>query len=242
MKGIQTNFITSLFLVAVLAGSTSAFAQDASTPPSGLSLDEKTPATAETPSDAAPETTPEGRSSLWESPSPVEKPIPAPVSIKKKEVSAAASEKKAQAASSSPKTEPTPTAATREKKKSVTASLKDMEKQWEDAIPNHDAATVQSFIASDFSGVSSKGKFTSKSSLLADLKKDKDTYTSAKNDKLNVHVYASNVAVVTGSAREKGSTKDGKAFDRIYRFTDTWVDRDGQWQCVGSQVALLSEK
>jgi ketosteroid isomerase-like protein len=240
MKAIRMKFVTSLFAVPVLVCSTSAFAQDASTPPSGLSL---TPGTAEATPDAAPESTPDEKSSLWASPSPVEKPTPTPVSVKKKDVSAPAKEKKAPATSSSPKVEEAaPTAATSEKKKSVAASLKEMEKQWEAAIPGHDATTVQSLIAPDFSGVSSKGKFSSKSSLLAELKKDSDTYTSAKNDKLNVHVYASNVAVVTGSAREKGTAKDGKAFDRTYRFTDTWVERDGQWQCVGSQVSLVPEK
>jgi len=117
-----------------------------------------------------------------------------------------------------------------------------MESKWEASIPNHDVAAVQSFVASDFSGVSSKGKFTNKSSLLAELKNDKDIYTSAKNEKLNVHVYGSNVAVATGTAREKGTTKDGIAFDRTYRFTDTWVERDGQWQCVASQAALVPGK
>lgn len=233
------KFVTSLFAVTALVCSTSAFAQDASTPPSGLSL---TPATAEATPDAAPDTTPDEKSSLWASPSPVEKPTPAPVSVKKKDVPAPAKEKKAPATSSSPKEDAAPTAATSEKRKSVTASLKDMEKQWEAAIPGHDATTVQSLIAPDFSGVSSKGKFSSKSSLLAELKKDSDTYTSAKNEKLNVRVCASNVAVVTGSAREKGTAKDGKSFDRTYLFTDTWVERDGQWQCVGSQVALVTEK
>jgi ketosteroid isomerase-like protein len=241
IRGIQMKFITSLFAATGLICGTPAFAQDASTHPSGLSLEEKAPTTTE----ATPETTPEPKSSIWSSPEPVEKPTPPSTSVKKKKdtpTTATASEKKAPAASSAPKKEDAPAAAKPGKKTSVEGSLKDLENAWEASIPNHDAAAVQSLIASDFSGVSSKGKFTSKSSLLKELKNDKDTYTSAKNEKLNVHIYGSNVAVVTGSAREKGTAKDGTVFDRTYRFTDTWVDRNGQWQCVASQTALVPGK
>jgi ketosteroid isomerase-like protein len=97
-------------------------------------------------------------------------------------------------------------------------------------------------VATDFIGVSSKGKVQNRRAMLADVKGDKDTYTSTKAEKLAVHMYGSGVAVVVGIANEKGSGKDGKAFDRTYRFTDTWMDRDGNWQCVASQVSLVSQK
>ncbi len=34
-------------------------------------------------------------------------------------------------------------------------------------------------------------------------------------------------------------TKDGKPFDRAFRFTDTWMQRGGQWQCVASHVMKI---
>jgi ketosteroid isomerase-like protein len=58
---------------------------------------------------------------------------------------------------------------------------------------------------------------------------------------LSVHTYGPNVAVVIGTSREKGTGKDGQAFDRTYRFTDSWMDRNGQWQCVASQVMLVKK-
>ena len=115
-------------------------------------------------------------------------------------------------------------------------SVKEMEEKWEASVPSHDFSTVQGFVASDFVGVSSQGKFTDRDSMLAEFKKDKDTYKSAKNEKLNVKAFGPNVMVVTGRAREKGTSKDGKAFDRTFLFTDTWMLRGGQWQCVASQV------
>ena len=122
------------------------------------------------------------------------------------------------------------------------ASLKDNENRWSAAIGKHDTATIESMVAADFIGVNSKGKVQNRRAMLAEVKNDKDTYTSAKAEKLDVHMYGSSVAIVVGMANEKGTGKDGKAFDRTYRFTDTWIDRGGNWQCVASQVSLVGQR
>jgi hypothetical protein len=118
-------------------------------------------------------------------------------------------------------------------------SVTDMENAWEAAVGKHDTATVEGFLAADFTGVSAKNKFIGRSDELGEFKKDKDTYKSAKNEKLNVKMYGKDVAVVTGRAREVGTGKDGKAFDRTFLFTDTWMMRSGKWQCIASQVAKI---
>src|SRR5438132_2798848 len=157
------------------------------------------------------------------------------------EGTAPAAEKKAEPATSptAPKKEATTTTATKPAAPTAAAapsgkkmSVKEMEEKWEASVPSHDFSTVQGFVASDFVGISSQGKFVDKSSMLADFKKDTDTYTLAKNEKLNVKAFGLNVMVVTGRAREKGIAKDGKAFDRTFLFTDTWMNRGGQWQCI----------
>ncbi len=119
---------------------------------------------------------------------------------------------------------------------SAEAAVKDNENRWEASYVAHDASVAQSLVANDFVGVYWNGKVMSKSGVISEIKKDKDTYKSAKNDKLAVHSYGPNVAVVVGTAHEKGTGKDGKGFDRSFRFTDTWMLRNGQWQCVASQV------
>ena len=160
---------------------------------------------------------------------------------KRAEATAPAAEKKAEPATSpsAPKKEATTTTATKPAAPTTAAapsgkkmSVKEMEEKWEASIPSHDFSTVQGFVSSDFVGISSQGKFVDKSSMLADFKKDTDTYTLAKNEKLNVKAFGPNVMVVTGRAREKGTAKDGKAFDRTFLFTDTWMNRGGQWQCI----------
>lgn len=118
-------------------------------------------------------------------------------------------------------------------------TLKEMEDNWQSAIMAHNAAIVDLLLAPDFAGVDRNGKFINKSAVVAEVKNDKDTYQVAKNEKVNVRFYGPTIAVVTGSTRSKGTTKAGKAFDRAYRYTDTWVQREGKWQCVASQDSLL---
>jgi ketosteroid isomerase-like protein len=131
----------------------------------------------------------------------------------------------------------TATAPTR--KGSVETTLKDNENRWEASYAAHDSSVAQSFVANDFNGVYWDGRMMGKSAVISQIKKDKDTYKSAVNEKLAVHSYGPGVAVVIGTAHEKGTTKDGKPFDRAFRFTDTWVERGGQWQCVASHVMKI---
>jgi ketosteroid isomerase-like protein len=228
------KLLTAFFALVALSLSASAFAQEESPSPSA-STEEKPSATVETtPESTKPPATTE------------EKPAATSSAAEKKEKASATttpgSAKKEATASSEAKKTGSPSTGKPEKKMSAEATIKDNENRWEAAVANHDAATVQTMVASDFMGISAKGKFMNKSGLLNEYKSDKDTYKSAKNEKLNVRAYDKDVIVVTGSAREKGTDKDGKAFDRTFLFTDTWVDRNGQWQCVASQAAFHGQK
>lgn len=105
----------------------------------------------------------------------------------------------------------------------------------------HDPSVAQAYLGADYRGVNSKGKIINKATLLAEIKKDTDTYTSTKNGTMDVRVFGGRFGVVTGTSTEVGKAKDGKPFKRSYRWTDVWVDRDGKWQCVASQAMLLSK-
>ncbi len=134
------------------------------------------------------------------------------------------------------------TAAPAGRKMSGPSALKDGENRWAAAIGKHDTAGVEALIAPDYIGVNPKGKVQNRRGVLNDVKGDKDTYTSNKNEKMDVRMFGSGIGVVAGTYREKGTSKDGKAFDRTYRFTDTWMERGGQWQCIASQVTLVTQK
>jgi len=148
----------------------------------------------------------------------------------------------AKTTSSPAPTKSAPSAAVMPTKKSTPeATLRDIENKWEASIMAHDPSVAQAYLGNDFRGVSSKGKIMNKSSLLSEIKKDTDTYTSAKNGNVDVRVFGGHFAVVTGTSTEVGKAKDGKAFKRSYRWTDAWVDRNGKWECVASQAMLLAK-
>jgi ketosteroid isomerase-like protein len=214
------KLITSLLGIAALSFVSSALAQE------------------ESPSASPGET---ASTTVQESATPTPSASPSAKSTTTSEESPAA-KKKEKAAATSPSPAASLAAEKPAKKMSVEAALKDNENRWEAAIGKHDMAAVEAMVADDFAGVSSKGKVSNRRSVLSEMKKDKDTYTSAKNEKLDVHMYGASVAVVVGTSREKGTDKDGKAFDRSFRFTDTWLDRNGKWQCIASQINLVSQK
>ncbi len=126
----------------------------------------------------------------------------------------------------------------------ITEKLKAMENQWGNAMlqKDHGSAVVGDMLADDFAGVSAKGEMRSKSDLLGEMKKETDTLTSSTADTMHVHVYGPNVATVCGTSTEKGTDKDGKAFTRQYGWVDTWMQKDGKWQCIAEAGMLIPEK
>ena len=221
---IIVSFLASLVLA------TMTFAQEESPAPTESSA----PASEEKAS-ATVETTPEAAPAESTAPAKTSEPMvaPSPAKAAKKEAAATT------ATAAKPATGAKSAAASPAAAPMKNMGVKDMENAWEAAVAKHDYATLDGFIAADFTGISSKNKFIGRGDVLAEAKRDKDTYKSAKNEKLNVKMYGNNVTVVTGRAREVGTGKDGKAFDRTYLFTDTWMNRGGKWQCVASHISKI---
>ena len=117
-----------------------------------------------------------------------------------------------------------------------------MESRWESSLLKHDTSEIERIVADDFIGTSSSGKQGDKATLIAEAKRDTNTYTSAASSDMSVRMFGPNVAVVTGIARETGKTKAGKTFTNNFRFTDTWVERNGVWQCVAAHAMALPKK
>ena len=121
----------------------------------------------------------------------------------------------------------------------VEAKLKAMEDSWAMAQlqKDHGASVVDGLLSADYFGVDSKGKIRNKAETLEHMRSDTDTYTYTKNDSMDVHLYGSNVATVCGTSTEKGKDKNGKTFSRSYGWADTWMERNGQWQCIAEGVS-----
>ncbi len=216
------KLITSLISILALSFGTLALAEEETTSPAP---EQKPPATAE--QTATPASKAAASTTTSEQPA-----------TQKKEKTAGSAQNQKRSAST--KVSPVGVTATASSGKgSIEATLKDNENKWEASYAAHDSSVAQSFVANDFNGVYWDGRVMGKSGVISEIKKDKDTYKSAVNEKLTVRSYGPGVAVVVGTSHEKGTTKDGKPFDRAFRFTDTWVQRGGQWQCVASQVMKI---
>jgi ketosteroid isomerase-like protein len=124
----------------------------------------------------------------------------------------------------------------------VAAKIKALEQSWESSYLTHDTTIIEKLVADDFVGTSSSGKVGTKSTLLGEAKKDTNVYKTALSSDMMVHSFAPNVVVVTGVAQETGKSKAGKEFSHAYRFTDTWVERNGEWQCVAASAMAMPKK
>src|SRR5205823_8365975 len=124
----------------------------------------------------------------------------------------------------------------------VQAKLKGMEDAWVKALVNKDSAAVGNVVADDFAGFNPEGKHIGKSQLLDEAKNESNTLSMAVNESMDVHVYGPNLATVSGITTEKGTDKDGKQFARSYVWVDTWMERNGKWECIAEGVMRSPKK
>ncbi|MGI8819551.1 MAG: nuclear transport factor 2 family protein [Chthoniobacterales bacterium] len=99
---------------------------------------------------------------------------------------------------------------------------------------------IEGLLAGDYVGVTAGGTIVNKAGLLSAIHRDTNTYTSVTNSRLDVRVHG-NAAVIVGTTKQKGKDAAGRAFSYTIRWTDTWVERNGEWQCVASQSIRQTE-
>jgi ketosteroid isomerase-like protein len=111
-----------------------------------------------------------------------------------------------------------------------------MENLWNRAELDNDAAAVQLLLADDFVMTVAEGTLYNKAQIVASVADKSYRPEVLQSSDLVVHSYG-NTAVVTGSYYEKGVDK-GKAWERRGRFTDTWLNMGGRWQCIASHFSI----
>jgi ketosteroid isomerase-like protein len=122
------------------------------------------------------------------------------------------------------------------------AKLKQMEDVWGKALKDKDQAAVGNMVADDYAGINSKGEHQNKTQVLDEIKSSTDTLSASTNDSTEVHVYGPSLATVVGTSTEKGKDKNGKQFSRSFGWVDTWMERNGKWECIGEAVMPLKNK
>jgi ketosteroid isomerase-like protein len=120
---------------------------------------------------------------------------------------------------------------------SVSASdeqeIKNLEQGWVQSVLKDGAASVDRYEADDIVTTDPSGRVTDKAQDKSDLASGDLKFQSMEISDLTVHVYG-NTAVATGTNRVKGTYK-GQDLSGTYRYSDTWVKRNGKWQAVASQ-------
>ena len=96
----------------------------------------------------------------------------------------------------------------------------------------------QPFSPDTFISVDHHGILLNKSQYLADLKDLPFNPEEISNTDTSVYLY-SDVAIVTSAYRTNG-VDSGKPFAHHGRFSDTWIKRNGKWQCVADRETLIN--
>lgn len=103
------------------------------------------------------------------------------------------------------------------------------------AVKKNDAATMDKILADDFVLVTGSGKTYTRDDFLNEARGGKTKYEQNDESVQTVRVWG-DTAVVTAKLWEKG-TQDGKPFEHIFWFSDTYVRTPTGWRYIFGQSA-----
>lgn len=122
---------------------------------------------------------------------------------------------------------------------SVEQELMNLEQDWAKAYVQHDLVALGRIEADDIIYTDSDGAVMTKAQDLDDVKSGAFVAASFVVDDMKVSVYG-DAAVITGRSTIKAQYK-GKDGNGQFRWTDTWIRRDGVWQCVASHASKVAQ-
>jgi ketosteroid isomerase-like protein len=113
-----------------------------------------------------------------------------------------------------------------------------LETAWNHALEVKDTAALQMLLANNMIALDSDGALMNKAAYLAGIKAPDYQPGQVTHEKISVQKFG-DTAVVSGIYREK-NVENGKPVVHRSSFVDTWVKRDGTWQCVASTSVTIS--
>jgi hypothetical protein len=121
-------------------------------------------------------------------------------------------------------------------KTELETKLKGIEASWNlsNLDKDHGVKFNDDLLADDFSGFNDKGVKQGKAEVLNSLSDTKGTINSVVNGDMSVTFYGDNVASIVGSHITKGTDEAGKDYTKTTNWTDTFMERNGKWQCIAS--------
>ena len=121
----------------------------------------------------------------------------------------------------------------------TTRELVRLEDSWTVAVVKRDGATFGRLLAPGFV-YTEDDRLMTRGDVIRSVTSGSDTVTAAHNEEMIVHAFGPTTAIVTGWLVMRGRGPGG-AFDRRYRFTDTWVKSGAKWRIVAAQDYLAPE-
>ena len=111
-----------------------------------------------------------------------------------------------------------------------------LDTEYQAAVKNNDAATMDRILADDFVLVTGRGKVYNKADLLKSARDKDAVYEHQEDTEQTVRVWG-DTAVITALLWAKG-TQDGKPFDYKLWFSDTYVRTSAGWRYAFGQASL----
>ncbi|UCG88412.1 MAG: nuclear transport factor 2 family protein [Gemmatimonadota bacterium] len=115
---------------------------------------------------------------------------------------------------------------------SIGEMLMQWERDWQNGDLTGDPLVLERILAPDFIYTIHNGDVHDKASFIGLRATSPVTLTSFENQRMSVHWYADNVAVVVGLTAGTGTDADGADLSWSNAWTNVFVQRDGEWQCV----------
>lgn len=130
------------------------------------------------------------------------------------------------------------TCAAQDTEAAVKSRIIALEQLWNQAYKAGDTKALDSILDNAIVLINDDGSVQSKTEFLASVKSSGTQPSSQEQqvtpESLTVHVFGT-AAIATGVMRVKG-VEGGKPYTRRERFVDTWVNKGGNWVCVGTDA------
>jgi ketosteroid isomerase-like protein len=123
---------------------------------------------------------------------------------------------------------------------SVEQQLLAVEHGWGEALVRADIPALEKLYAPEYVFTNPFGAVSTREQDIANVKSGEFVVKSFEISDVKVQVYG-NVGVMTGLNRSQASFK-GMDASGDYRFTDVFVKRKGQWQCVASHLTIVAKQ
>ena len=115
-----------------------------------------------------------------------------------------------------------------------------LEHAWARAYVERDCSVLDRIEADEWVCTTDDGTVLGKAEDMADVKSAAYRATLFKMDDVRVRVFG-DTAVATALQTELATYK-GAAANKVVRCTDTWLRRDGRWQCVATHLSPVAKK